>query len=103
LRTGPGRSPRTRRGKQHGFHTEREAAAFRRETTREVDLGSYVKPARIRLGQYLETWLAGLRLKPQTSAGYRAKIGLHIVSRRSPPPCHGLGAVEVAGVEHLHR
>lgn len=58
-----------------------KATAFRRQVAREVDLGNYVSPTTIRLADYLDDRLAKLHRKPQTVAGYHAKIRLQILPR----------------------
>jgi integrase len=70
---------RPRRKPKKGFRTEREARTFLRRVTSQVDTGSYVPPTNLTLGDWLEEWLEGLRLKPQTIAGYQRDVRRHVV------------------------
>lgn len=67
-----------RRGAERGFASYRDAEKHRRTVTATVDARAYVPPQRMTVAEYLTEWLDGLRLKPQTLAGYRRKIRLQI-------------------------
>jgi integrase len=69
----------TKRGVRGGFTSKEAAATFRRDVTKRVDLGVYVKPSKILVRDFLALWMDGLRLKPQTIAGYRRKVRLHVL------------------------
>jgi integrase len=89
----------TRRGTRRGFNTRAAAAEFRRAVTSTVDAGSYIAPAKITLGEFLDTYLAGLRRSPQTVTGYRRKVRLHITPHLGHLP---LGKVTAAHLNALY-
>jgi Phage integrase, N-terminal SAM-like domain len=55
-----------------------DAADALREAIVKSARGSWVDPSRQPLGEYLSTWLDGLRLAPSTVASYRKNIRLHV-------------------------
>jgi integrase len=70
-----------RRRDENGQHwlTREDAANALREAVVKVRKGTWVEPSRQPLGDYLQTWLGGLRLAPSTEASYRKNVRLHIV------------------------
>lgn len=59
---------------------ERDAAtAALRDALVKVGKGEWIEPSRQPVGEYLATWLDGLRLAPSTMASYRKNIRLHVV------------------------
>jgi integrase len=88
---------RRRRGSARGFRSAKDAERHRRSVTATVDTGRYVPPQDMTLGQYLEEWLGGLRLKPQTVRGYRRKIRLQVV------PHIGYFPLDQVRATHLNR
>jgi integrase len=73
-----------------GFKTKTEAQKAMREVITASDKGAFTDPSRQPFGQYLATWLDGLRLRPSTVASYRTYSRLHIVP--------ALGAVPLANI-----
>ena len=69
-----------RRRDENGQHwlTREDAANALREAVVKVRKGTWVEPSRQPLGEYLATWLSGLRLAPSTEASYRKNVRLHI-------------------------
>ena len=65
---------------ENGQHwlTRQDAADALREAVVKVRKGSWIEPSRQPLGEYLATWLDGLRLAPSTVASYRKNVRLHI-------------------------
>src|SRR3954454_5475070 len=92
------RDGRLKRGAKKGFRTEREANRFRRQTPTAVDTHTYVAPAKVLVGEYLENWLAGLRLKPQTIAGYQGDARLHITPHIGHIPLADLTPAHLNGL-----
>jgi len=58
--------------------TYTSAAKALREALGKVDKGEWVDPSKQPLGEYLDTWVAGLRLGDSTVASYKKNIRLHI-------------------------
>jgi integrase len=58
--------------------TRRQAADELREILSKINEGSYVRPQKITVGQWLDQWLSGLRVAPSTMASYQKNVRLHI-------------------------
>ena len=58
--------------------TRQDAANALREAIVKAGKGSWIEPSRQPVGEYLSTWLAGLRLAPSTVASYEKNVRLHI-------------------------
>ena len=58
--------------------TRQDAANELREAIVKAGKGSWIEPSRQPVGEYLKTWLDGLRLAPSTVASYRKNVRLHI-------------------------
>ena len=58
--------------------TRQDAANALREAIVKAAKGSWVEPSRQPVGEYMATWLAGLRLAPSTVASYEKNVRLHI-------------------------
>lgn len=84
-----------KRGVRYGFASFRDAEKHRRTVTATVDAGAYVPPQRMTVAQYLAEWLEGLRLKPQTMAGYRRKVRLQIAPAIGHMPLDELRAMHL--------
>jgi integrase len=82
------------------FTTQAEAAKHLRKVTRDIDEGSWVKPTRITVGAYMDDWLRGLRHAPQTIAGWRIKVRLHIAPHIGHIP---LSALQASHLDDLYR
>ncbi len=63
---------------ERGFVRRADAAAALRAEIREVEMGEWVEPSKVRLDAYLAEWVEGLRLKASTLSSYRRNIRLHI-------------------------
>lgn len=85
---------RPRRGTKRGFRTRREADTYRRRVTAQVDHGEFTAPSKLTLAEYLEGWLTGLRLRPQTIAGYQRDVRRHVVPH--------IGHVKLADLSPTH-
>ncbi len=73
---GVGRRRQTTKG---GFATEREARGALNDALAKIDQGSYVRPTRQTVGDYLEQWLAGKgRLRSSTRRSYQEHIDLYL-------------------------
>ena len=58
--------------------TRQDAANALREAIVKAGKGSWIEPSRQPVGEYLATWLDGLRLAPSTMASYRKNVRLHV-------------------------
>jgi integrase len=84
-----------KRACKRGFPTRRDAARHLKTQTAAAEAGSYVPPTRQRLDDYLEQWLGGLRLAPQTLAAYRTHVRRHITPRIGGIPLSELTAAHL--------
>ena len=73
-----------RRTTRRGFATKREAERALRDVLGRIDTGSHVDHSAQSVADYLTTWLAGIRVKPSTRAGYQQSIQLHLVQVKTP-------------------
>lgn len=68
-----------RRGPNGEIWTDpKEAAKALRDALGKVDRDEWVDPSKQPLGDYLDTWAAGLRLADSTVASYKKNIRLHL-------------------------
>lgn len=74
------RKPVLRRRDENGqpWTTETAARKAVRDALSKVDAGTWIDPSKQTLGEYLDTWAAGLRLGDSTVASYKKNIRLHI-------------------------
>lgn len=64
------------------FTTRKAAAAGIRDLIGKAEApGGYTEPAKLTVGEYLDEWLAGLRLAPSTRASYAKNVRLHVRPR----------------------
>jgi integrase len=82
------------------WYTKRAAQDALREMLVDVRRGVLIDPSKQRLGDYLATWLDGLRLAPSTIASYRKNVRLHIVPYIGDVP---LAALPTARIDQLYR
>jgi integrase len=63
-----------------GFSTKKEAQRFLIEKLSELETGTFVAPAKITFGQFLDKWLevTKISLRPSTVASYEKNLRLHI-------------------------
>lgn len=78
-----GRDPATgkrRQAMRRGFRTIAEARAAYDELRQMRTQNAYVRPARLTVAEYLETWLAGRKheLQPSTWHSYERNLRLHV-------------------------
>ena len=78
--------PRVKRG----FTTKQAALAGLREALSASSKGGYAEPSKQPTGDYLATWLDGLRLAPSTVASYRKNVRLHIAPHIGSVPLASL-------------
>ena len=79
-----GRNVSTGKRQQHfeSFRTQREAEAKLGELLKEAQKGSYVKPTKLTVAEWLERWLAdyaGPNVRATTLRGYRKYVERHII------------------------
>jgi integrase len=63
---------------RRGFLTRKAAADALGDINAEVRKGAHVVPSKITTGQWLDQWLAGLRLADSTRSSYRKNVRLHV-------------------------
>jgi integrase len=63
---------------RRGFLTRKAAASALGDINSEIRRGAHVVPAKMTVGQWLDQWLAGLRLAPSTMASYKKNVRLHL-------------------------
>ncbi len=64
------------------FTTRKAAGAGIRDLIGKAEApGGYTEPAKLTVGEYLDEWLAGLRLAPSTKASYVKNVRLHVKPR----------------------
>lgn len=82
-----------------GFKTQREAEAARADALHALQTGSYVKPERLTLGEFLlDEWLPSRQppvLEESTWVSYRQKLELHVVPRIGGIPLQQLSPVDL--------
>lgn len=81
--------PRVKRG----YATKQAALAGLREALSASAKGGYSEPSKQATGEYLATWLEGLRLAPSTVASYRKNVRLHIAPNVGSVPLASLTPV----------
>ena len=67
--------------RKRGFRTRKDAQTALNEALADLQHGTYVRPRRITLENYLDDWLATLAIagrRPTTIAGYRRLIRVHV-------------------------
>jgi integrase len=78
---------------KRGFETKKAALASLRDALAESGRTGYAEPSRQPTGEYLATWLDGLRLAPSTVASYRKNVRLHIAPNIGSTPLASLTPV----------
>ncbi|MEV4888979.1 site-specific integrase [Nonomuraea sp. NPDC055795] len=71
-----------------------------REAIGKADKGEWVDPSKQLIGDYLDTWVAGLRLAPSTVASYKKNIRLHLKPYIGGIP---LASLTTAAIDKLYR
>jgi integrase len=80
-----GRDPETGKRRQQWYTvkgTKKDAERELREKLRSVETGSYVKPERTSLGEYLKHWVdsyAVVHTSPRTAEGYQAIVNRYLI------------------------
>ncbi len=95
-----GRRPVLRRVDPAGrpWFTYEAAADALRDAVVRVRKSEWSEPSRQPAGDYLLTWLDGLRLEPSTVASYRKNIRLHVVPYVGAVPLASLTPVRLAAL-----
>jgi Phage integrase, N-terminal SAM-like domain/Arm DNA-binding domain len=91
-----GQDPVTKKRKQvakGGFKREKEAERWAREQLSRLDRGEYIEPSRQTYGDFLVTWLPGIRntIRASTFESYERNIRRHLVPRIGHVPLQRLG------------
>ena len=77
--------------------TKRQAEMKLTEILAAVDGGSFVKPTKLTVGEYLEQWLAtyvATNVRPNTAEGYTKKVRAHLIP--------GLGTIALTALTPAH-
>ncbi len=83
---------------RRGFGSKTAASAALREVLAASAKGQFTEPSRQPSGEYLETWLDGLRLAPSTVASYRKNIRLHVIPYLGGLPLASLTPKRIAAL-----
>jgi integrase len=78
--------------------TYEAAAAALREALVATRRGEWIEPSKQPTGEYLETWLAGLRVAPSTLASYRKNVRLHMTPYIGALPLASLTPARIAAL-----
>lgn len=95
-----GQDPATGKRKRHykgGFRTKREAEAYKAQVLAELQRGTFVEPAKMTVGEFMERWLrdyAEVSVRPSTLESYRALIRCHLIP--------ALGNLPLAKLQPIH-
>ncbi len=74
------------------------AVAALREALVQSGRGEWIDPSKQPTGEYLESWLEGLRLAPSTVASYRKNVRLHIAPYIGTVPLASLTPARIAAM-----
>ena len=74
------------------------AVAALREALVQSGRGEWIDPSKQPTGEYLESWLEGLRLAPSTVASYRKNVRLHIAPYIGTVPLASLTSARIAAM-----
>ena len=87
-----------RQVRRRGFRTKGEAQRELTKVLHSLGEGTFVTPERLTLGEYLESWLAGLAVagKRQTTiTSYRERLTLHVLPRLGAARLQALTALDL--------
>ncbi|HHV76528.1 MAG TPA: site-specific integrase [Syntrophothermus lipocalidus] len=89
-------TPDNRKRRIQSFDTFAEAKQFKARIELELSTGTYVEPAQMTFGQYLDHWLAlhGDKLAPKTLDSYQCEIKNHIKPH--------LGSIKLSKLSPMH-
>lgn len=94
----PGGAGRRRQLRRRGFTTRREAQAALVELLATLQRGTFVRPEKVRLGEYLVAWMDALETSgrsPATVSSYRHTLRLHVVPYLGDVQLQALAAVDL--------
>ena len=78
--------------------TYHDAVSALRDAQVKAGRGEWVNPSRQPTGEYLLTWLDGLRLAPSTVASYRKNMRLHVLPYIGAVPLASLTSARIAAL-----
>lgn len=89
-----------RRQLRRRFATYKEARSWLSETRSQVGTGSFVRPQRITLGQWIDEWLPVLQtqVRPQTFSSYSRNLRLHVVPTLGAKPLQSLKPADLTNL-----
>jgi integrase len=68
--------------RKRGFRTKKDAQEALNETLASLQCGTFARPRKLTVGDYLDEWMRGLEIagrRPTTIAGYRQLLRIHVV------------------------
>lgn len=89
---------RRRQLRRRGFRTKGAAQAALTELLATMQRGTFVKPERLTVGEYLAEWMEALEgsgRSRSTVSSYRHSLRLHVVPYVGDVPLQGIGAVDL--------
>ncbi|MHB1593895.1 MAG: site-specific integrase [Streptosporangiaceae bacterium] len=89
---------RRRDGNGQPWLSRDAAVAALRESLVQSGRGEWIDPSKQPTGEYLATWLSGLRLAPSTVASYRKNVRLHITPYIGAVPLASLTPARIAAM-----
>lgn len=95
-----GRDPDTKKRKQQWIaagRTRREAEAKLTEVLHGLSAGTFLKPSKVTVGEFLRQWLqdyAAVNVRPKTFEGYRERLEKHVIP--------SLGSILLAHLKPAH-
>ena len=94
----PAGADRRRQLRRRGFTTRREAQAALVDLLATLQRGTFVRPEKVRLGEYLAAWMDSLETSgrsPATVSSYRHTLRLHVVPYLGDVQLQALEAVDL--------
>lgn len=83
---------------KRGLPTEKAASAHLRDAQQRAAQGLYVSPVRTTVREFLEDWLAGLRVADSTAYSYRRKMNLYVIPALGDVKLQKLTARQIDGL-----
>lgn len=99
---GPGPDGKRRQARRRGFTTKKAAQKELDRLRVRVHEGTFVKPERVTVAEYLDRWLDSLAtsgIRPSTIASYRRNLRLHVLPHLGAVVLQRLGPLEL---DHLY-
>lgn len=85
-----------KRTTQRGFTRQDQALRFARQVTTQIEAGAFTRPDRSTFGEYLNEWLAGLRIEDSTRSSYDQKLRLHVLPYLADVPLQRVNGTQLS-------